>query len=547
MADPPGRKYISHPSPAIASRLVVMSLTSQGDFLQSLVFHSAMFRSHTLLATLFLTLACLPAPILAADSPPPGKPVSYWKDVRPIFQANCTGCHQPAKAKGDYVMTDFASLIKGGADDGAAITAKDPEHSSLIKNITPAADGTAEMPKKADPLKPAEIALIRRWIDEGAADDTPAQARQLYDAAHLPRYAQAPLVSAIDFSPDGKKLAVAGFHEVLIIDPATSQLAARYVGQSERIESVRYSPDGTKLAITGGQPGRMGEVQIWDAEKHQLILSQCATFDTLYGASWSPDGKNIAFGGSDKSVRALSVETGKQTFFVLTHEDWVQDTAWSVKGDQVMSVGRDMTAKLSDFATQRFIDNITSITPGALRGGLQALVRHPLRDEILVGGSDGQPRLYRTNREVERKIGDDSNLIRQFPAITGRIWAADFAPDGKSLVVSGTHTDENAIGTLITGVLAVYTCDVDTKLPDDLKDIFRKGTFGGAEKAKIDAYTTQGVKQVFTVTLPTGLYTTVYQPDGQRIACAGTDGCIRLLSPTDGTVLHEIRPFPLTP
>ena len=41
----------------------------------------------------------------------PVKKVSYYKDVRPIFQANCQGCHQPAKSRGGYVMTDF-KLIK---------------------------------------------------------------------------------------------------------------------------------------------------------------------------------------------------------------------------------------------------------------------------------------------------------------------------------------------------------------------------------------------------------------------------------------------------
>ena len=44
-----------------------------------------------------------------------GGPVSYWRDVRPMLQANCQGCHQPAKAKGEYVMTDVAALIAGGA------------------------------------------------------------------------------------------------------------------------------------------------------------------------------------------------------------------------------------------------------------------------------------------------------------------------------------------------------------------------------------------------------------------------------------------------
>ena len=31
------------------------------------------------------------------------KPISYYQQIRPLFQAKCHGCHQPAKAKGDYV------------------------------------------------------------------------------------------------------------------------------------------------------------------------------------------------------------------------------------------------------------------------------------------------------------------------------------------------------------------------------------------------------------------------------------------------------------
>ena len=35
----------------------------------------------------------------------------------PVFQANCQGCHQPAKAGGGYVMTAFDRLLKGGESD----------------------------------------------------------------------------------------------------------------------------------------------------------------------------------------------------------------------------------------------------------------------------------------------------------------------------------------------------------------------------------------------------------------------------------------------
>ena len=50
--------------------------------------------------------------------------VSYYRDVRPIFQAHCQGCHQPAKPSGEYVMTDFARLLKGGESGRAGHRAR---------------------------------------------------------------------------------------------------------------------------------------------------------------------------------------------------------------------------------------------------------------------------------------------------------------------------------------------------------------------------------------------------------------------------------------
>ena len=52
-----------------------------------------------------------------------GQPVSYYNQIRPIFQAKCQGCHQPAKRGGEYVMTDFAAMLKGG-DTGSKACSK---------------------------------------------------------------------------------------------------------------------------------------------------------------------------------------------------------------------------------------------------------------------------------------------------------------------------------------------------------------------------------------------------------------------------------------
>jgi WD40 repeat protein len=161
------------------------------------------------------------------------------------------------------------------------------------------------------------------------------------------------------------------------------------------VQSIAYSPDGKKLAAVGGAPGRFGEVQIWSPDKEKLLVSAPVTFDTLYGLSWSPDGKTIAFGCADNTVRAIDALNGQQTLQMGTHSDWALATAFSQDGLHLVSVSRDMSMKLTEVATQRFVDNVTSITPGALKGGLMAVDRRPVVPTVTV-------RLFGIEATIER-------------------------------------------------------------------------------------------------------------------------------------------------
>jgi len=114
-----------------------------------------------------ICVSFLPAGAFAEDEAQADTAVSFYQQIRPIFQANCHGCHQPAKASGGYVMTDFEKLLKGGESGLAAIVPGKPEDSYLIEQITPD-KGEALMPKKADPLVGYDIKLITQWIKAGA-------------------------------------------------------------------------------------------------------------------------------------------------------------------------------------------------------------------------------------------------------------------------------------------------------------------------------------------------------------------------------------------
>ncbi len=200
-----------------------------------------------------------------------------------------------------------------------------------MQQIVPHGGNRPAMPKGQPPLSDREVELIKAWIRQGAKDDSPSSARTLVDADHPPTYALPPVLSSIAYSPDGKLLAVSGYHEVLLHKPDGSGIIARLVGLSERVQSLAFSPDGKWLAVSGGDPGRLGEVQIWQVAKRKLKLSLPVTYDTVYGISWSPDGKKVAFGCSDNTLRAIDAETGQQVLFQArtTTGSWTRFSRWT--------------------------------------------------------------------------------------------------------------------------------------------------------------------------------------------------------------------------
>jgi WD40 repeat protein len=458
--------------------------------------------------------------------PPSDGSVSYFKEIRPLFQQNCQGCHQPAKTQGGYIMTDFASLFKGGETGKPAIVPGKPKDSYLLDEIR-VTDGKHEMPKNREALTSVQYELVQKWITDGAKDDTPASAREKVevDQDHPHQYFAPSVVTSLAYSPDGKLLAATGYHEVVLHKADGTGIEARLIGLSEQVRSIAFSPDGKWLAAVGGSPGRFGEVQIWNVEKRKLKSSTPVSFDTLSGVSWSPDGKRVAFGCTDNTVRAIDSDNGKQVLQMGTHSDWVLGTAFSQDGIHLVSISRDMTLKLTDVPTQRFIDNVTSITPRALKGGLMALDRRPTRetkmqkvpadtpgakpfvyDELLAAGSDGTPRLYKMHREVKREIGDDANKIKEFEAMPGRTSCVKFNPEGEKFA-------------------AVSSLD---------------------GKGEVRIYHVATGKKVVCQKATTPAYTVAWQPDGNRIASAGFEGKIWIHDAITGILVKEFSAVPLT-
>ena len=463
------------------------------------------------------------APATALARPQDGAGPSWSREVRPLLDRSCTGCHRPGKTKGRLDLSRHASLLAGGRS-GAVVVPGDPA-ASLMLELVQSHDGEPpEMPEEGEALAAAEVALLADWVRAGALEDAPAEDAVAAGAPLPPVYPRPPVITALAYAPDGRFLAIGGQREVLLLDAqggarASYAPSARWIGAPERIESLAWSPDGARLAVVGGAPGRSGELQVWDAARgaRELVLARGGELlfdDSLFGVSWSPDGGSLAFGATD-AVRVVDARTGEERLFNAAHEDWVLDTTFTRDGSHLVTVSRDRSMKLVKVETQQFIDNITSITPGALKGGLMAVAGHPARDELLVGGADGTPKIYRTYREQKRVIGDDYNLLRAFESLPGRVfdvaWGGLGAEPAREWVVAAA----SATGFDARGELRAWSAADGT----------RRWTFAS----------------------PQGLYALSVAPDGSSVAAGGFEGKLYVVAGDDGRVLFDGIPFPLEP
>jgi hypothetical protein len=110
----------------------------------------------------FVSLFVLP--LAAAQN---GSVPEFSRDVLPILQKNCVGCHGP-KARMAGLDLHEASLVLRGGENGPVIAPGVPKGSLLLKRVREGSMPPAGKNRLTDP----EVATIERWIASGAAGTT---------------------------------------------------------------------------------------------------------------------------------------------------------------------------------------------------------------------------------------------------------------------------------------------------------------------------------------------------------------------------------------
>lgn len=279
--------------------------------------------------------------------------VTFDEHIAPLLRQRCASCHNPNSKKGDLDVTTYLNLMKGGGS-GDSVTPGDADGSYLFSLV----ERTAEpyMPQNADKLPPAEIDLLKRWINGGALENAGSKAAVPKKKAvvamsgpagerpkeiPLPprmvlepvfKMAKPPMARALATSPWAPLVAVGSQRQVLLYNTQTLELVGVLPFPEGQPNVVRFSRDGRLLLAGGGRGGAIGKVVVWDVATGDRVTEVGNEIDTVLAADISADHKRIALAGPQRRVKVFSTETGAQLFELVKHTDWVLTADFSPDG-----------------------------------------------------------------------------------------------------------------------------------------------------------------------------------------------------------------------
>ena len=342
-----------------------------------------------------------------------GSPVSFRNEIAPILVEHCQTCHGPAEQRGGYRLDTFDFLTRNEDAATPVLTPGNPEKSSLFHLlVTPEAD--ERMPKKAPPLPEALRQKIHQWITQGAqfdGEDRDAPLVEIVPAKNHPpaphSYAAPLPVTALAFTPDGKKILIGGLREILVRDATTGDLLQRIPNASPRTFDILMHSDGASFITAGGAPGELGEVRQFDLATGRFVRQLAASSDVFLDAEMTPNGKTLVLAGADHSLSVLEMISARRTHRLNAHADVVTGLAMSTDGTRFASVGLDRIAKVYDTATGKLLN-----TYREHQNALFA-IRFLSNDELVTAGKDKSVHAWKhTEVKKSRELGGLGDLFR---------------------------------------------------------------------------------------------------------------------------------------
>ena len=237
-------------------------------------------------------------------------------------------------------------------------------------------------------------------------------------------------VLSMAYSHDGKLIAVGNYRgDTQIFDAATGQQIRLFKGSDiHSVESLAFSPDSTRIVVPAATDIAGFDIQAGN----QISISQGHT-GQVHAVTYSPDGRFVASGACDLTVRLWKEETAEALEPVLHgHVDIISSVFFSPDGRVIVSGSRDTTIRLWDLEKARALsvhperNALSTLAFAQYKGGwlISSTGEHLLwvpaeyRGRLEIGGHS---QIIATHRVV---VTADDGVLHQGEQWT-RCWRAD--------------------------------------------------------------------------------------------------------------------------
>src|SRR5262249_10663406 len=168
-------------------------------------------------------------------------------------------------------------------------------------------------------------------------------------------------ITSIAIAPNGSSIATVDTIGTLSLwDVATDKPGKVISNPKHSLQSVEFSPDGKSIVIAGGISEEEPVVQFHDALTGEVIDSLTGHTKYTTSATFSPDGKTLATGSTDRQIKLWDLITKRERLTMKGHSNSIRALSFSPDGNRLVSVGLEDRARVWDVKTGNQLFDIES-------------------------------------------------------------------------------------------------------------------------------------------------------------------------------------------